>query len=359
MESAGKKKEEVYILSACIGLMMIVALAFTFCKATNVSYSYYYGFRTSEFWDLGFHFIAFSSNVCGSGRYLWAVILIGIICWLMLIIGLCTLITSLICFYKGRDKKGTVTGLCIVSVVLICLYMIAGIVTCALTVTDSAYTLAFIPAIIVIGLFIPYMVIYKKERTYMPSEALNGQKDGTTSAHFEEQLAKAKEEGALIGAVYCIAGAVGKSLTVYENKCVIKTRTTLRSVVVGNFTDGEKTIYFADLTGVQFRRCSTMLLGYLQFETASTQSNRRNGNWAANYDSENSFTFEATVNDLMGEVTRFIKVQIEKIKDGKTNPIIQQSVSAADELAKYKKLLDVGVLTQDEFDAKKKELLNL
>lgn len=33
--------------------------------------------------------------------------------------------------------------------------------------------------------------------------------------------------------------------------------------------------------------------------------------------------------------------------------------SSADELIKYKKLLDDGAITQDEYDVKKKELLNL
>lgn len=36
-----------------------------------------------------------------------------------------------------------------------------------------------------------------------------------------------------------------------------------------------------------------------------------------------------------------------------------QSVSVADEIAKYKNLLDSGAITQEEYDAKKKELLNL
>lgn len=36
-----------------------------------------------------------------------------------------------------------------------------------------------------------------------------------------------------------------------------------------------------------------------------------------------------------------------------------QSLSGADEILKYKKLLDDGILTQDEFDAKKKQLLGL
>ena len=34
-------------------------------------------------------------------------------------------------------------------------------------------------------------------------------------------------------------------------------------------------------------------------------------------------------------------------------------VSSADELAKFKDLLDKGIITQEEFDAKKKQLLGL
>ena len=35
------------------------------------------------------------------------------------------------------------------------------------------------------------------------------------------------------------------------------------------------------------------------------------------------------------------------------------STSNADEIKKYKELLDMGVITQEEFDAKKKQLLGL
>ena len=45
-------------------------------------------------------------------------------------------------------------------------------------------------------------------------------------------------------------------------------------------------------------------------------------------------------------------------KKPSTTTIIQQS-DAADELSKFKNLLDQGVITQEEFDAKKKQLLGL
>lgn len=41
------------------------------------------------------------------------------------------------------------------------------------------------------------------------------------------------------------------------------------------------------------------------------------------------------------------------------NNAAKPATSAADELAKYKQLLDTGVITQEEFDVKKKQLLGL
>ena len=41
------------------------------------------------------------------------------------------------------------------------------------------------------------------------------------------------------------------------------------------------------------------------------------------------------------------------------NTVIQAALSPADEIKKFKELLDMGVITQEEFDAKKKQLLGL
>lgn len=54
-------------------------------------------------------------------------------------------------------------------------------------------------------------------------------------------------------------------------------------------------------------------------------------------------------------------VTAQKIKNYVTNyspaPISSPAVSAADEILKFKQLLDQGIITQSEFDAKKKQLL--
>lgn len=49
----------------------------------------------------------------------------------------------------------------------------------------------------------------------------------------------------------------------------------------------------------------------------------------------------------------------EEIRQAQSNNGNSGAVSSADELKKYKELLDSGVITQEEFDAKKKQLLGL
>ena len=53
------------------------------------------------------------------------------------------------------------------------------------------------------------------------------------------------------------------------------------------------------------------------------------------------------------DIEELSKSEIEKIKSNNS------AISPADELRKYKELLDMGVITQEEFDAKKKQLLGL
>jgi hypothetical protein len=55
-------------------------------------------------------------------------------------------------------------------------------------------------------------------------------------------------------------------------------------VLSGNATDGEKTIYYIDVIGLQYK-ASGFVIGYIQFETASGQMN----NGSSNFWGENSF----------------------------------------------------------------------
>ena len=53
------------------------------------------------------------------------------------------------------------------------------------------------------------------------------------------------------------------------------------------------------------------------------------------------------------------KEQYEAEKPSKNVTTTIQALSPAEELKKFKELLDQGIITQEEFDAKKKQLLGL
>jgi hypothetical protein len=72
-------------------------------------------------------------------------------------------------------------------------------------------------------------------------------------------------------------------------------------------------------------------------------------------------TIQNVANTTVSFFADTVNKEIELYKQAKITPITQvvNTTSAADELLKYKQLLDMGVLTQEEFDAKKKQLLGL
>lgn len=119
-----------------------------------------------------------------------------------------------------------------------------------------------------------------------------------------------------------IEGVRGRVLKLYDTKCVIITEKTLGSLITGNITDGEKTIFLCDVVGVQFKK-SGALLGYLQFETPSMQMNNKSSNMF----SENTFTFEEGANGVsnaqMEAVYNYVVDRLEELKYGVS--IIQET----------------------------------
>ncbi len=72
-------------------------------------------------------------------------------------------------------------------------------------------------------------------------------------------------------------------------------------------------------------------------------------------------TIENVPNTTVGFFADTVNEQVELYKKSKNAPVAQvvQASSSADELLKFKQLLDMEAITQEEFNAKKKELLGL
>ena len=177
----------------------------------------------------------------------------------------------------------------------------------------------------------------------------------------EKIISDAKAKAEANNAVYFFVGDEGKVLTVYEDRAAIISRPSVLANFSGN---GEKTIYYCDCVGIQFKSSpSKFKRGFLQLETASTVENTI----ANTFYSENSFVWidsnlskkSTTSNEEMEEVRNYIEGKIKEYKNQKNQVQSTTTSSPADELKKFKELLDLGIITQEEFDAKKKQLLGL
>ena len=66
-----------------------------------------------------------------------------------------------------------------------------------------------------------------------------------------------------------------------------------------------------------------------------------------------------STNQEMEEAYEVLSVILNNYKARKKSVATGTTQSSADELKKYKELLDAGIITQEEFDAEKKQLLGL
>jgi len=154
--------------------------------------------------------------------------------------------------------------------------------------------------------------------------------------------------------VFELDGGVGDILVVYEDRVIIKHKGALNFLAMG--MQGDKTLYYCDITSVQYKKPSWIAGGYLQFSLPGGRESV-GGLFAASSD-ENTITLSnsSKVVQLAEKVAEYINA---KIRDDKKNIGTVQQLSSADELKKFKELLDSGIITQEEFNIKKKELLGI
>ena len=169
-------------------------------------------------------------------------------------------------------------------------------------------------------------------------------------AKWDEKKNIGRNEAMANGALMYLAGVNGQ-IELYKNKIVI-TRQGLLAGVTQGFFKGNKEIFIRQISGIQVKYAE-ITNGYIQFTLSGGNENTQ-GIWQAT-DDENTVMFSAAEN----ETVKLMKTKIEELVENSTSaPIISQS-SAADEIKKFKELCDSGIITQDEFDIKKKQLLGI
>jgi len=124
-------------------------------------------------------------------------------------------------------------------------------------------------------------------------------------------------------------------------------------ILLNPFKEGNKTIYFNQITGIQFKEPGRITSGYIRFLTpGSTDQLLRLGGAAAD---ENTIVFLKKDLDLALR----IKSDIEKLKLNSSKSTTDPISNDSDLIRKYKQLFDDGIITKEEFEAKKKDILGL
>jgi hypothetical protein len=138
-----------------------------------------------------------------------------------------------------------------------------------------------------------------------------------------------------------ILNGTNGQLALYSDKIIITRK--------GFMATKEKTIYLNQITGVQLKQPSRWTKGYILFTVPGSVETRGDPIMAVM--DENAVMFDSANNDAALE----IKNTTEKLMSQYAR--IATNFSPADELKKFKQLLDDGTISKEEFEQKKKQLL--
>lgn len=117
---------------------------------------------------------------------------------------------------------------------------------------------------------------------------------------------------------------------------------------------GDKTIPLKNITSVQLKKPG-LTSGYIQFGVLGSIENK-GGIFGATQDENTIMFLKANYNDML-ELKEYIESYEDSSKmAGNSMPVEK---SAAEEVKELKELLDMEIITQEEFDTKKRELLGL
>lgn len=147
--------------------------------------------------------------------------------------------------------------------------------------------------------------------------------------------------------VFDFKGANGR-LVVCDDKILI-----LKDSVLGDYSNSmatNKSIPMQSIKSVQVQQT------FIQFGVLGDR-NASSGTSGAYYD-ENSIILKnrEQLNEAL-KIKKYIENCISEKKSSEKETA--NSISAADEILKFKQLLDIGAITEEEFEAKKKQLLGL
>jgi hypothetical protein len=168
-------------------------------------------------------------------------------------------------------------------------------------------------------------------------------------------------------------GDMAGCLVAFDDRLVI-IKTGVFTGLVAGAMGGERTsvIYFVDITGIEYN--SGLMTGVLEVLTASYQGSANKDYWRGTLDSRNAdsndpFVLSNTLPLMKSHyksgaaAIQELRDRISKAKRRETTVVANvtapaSQASPADELKKFSDLFAAGAITQDEFDAVKRRILD-
>lgn len=159
--------------------------------------------------------------------------------------------------------------------------------------------------------------------------------------------------------IFEVKSTTGQIMNVYEDRVELTQEGVLGFLTQG--LQGTKTYFFKDITTIQFKNCG-WTSGFFEFTFPGGHDGR--GGSLTGITNDNRFIFGAPtigrakeIAKEMEKVNEYLQKQLSESKKEHSQNV--NGISVADEILKLKNLMDEGIISEDEFQVKKKQLLNI
>jgi hypothetical protein len=148
------------------------------------------------------------------------------------------------------------------------------------------------------------------------------------------------------------AEGAGSSLWAYSDRIRIR-HWGMRSFFTQGFFRGEKEIPYESITAVEWREPGSMTVGFIQFTILGGVTDAKK----AVFD-ENAVPFNPNQVDVFRAAKAHIDGRLRSLRASRSGGAAPARPDVAEQLRQLRKLRDEGIVNEEEFAAKKRELLD-
>lgn len=151
-----------------------------------------------------------------------------------------------------------------------------------------------------------------------------------------------------------------KNLLLLSDRMIITNSNTVMGKL-GNITgSGENEVYYDQITSVKFKDCNKVHNGYISVTFPGKESVGTGLSSVVSGASPDPYSvyFFESLNSFMREVKVFLQEKSRESKGNSGNTVVNQSIDPTLQLEKLNELKDKGIITEEEFQEKKKSLLD-